>query len=518
MRKRPNVLMILADQHNAGLLGCAGHGQALTPNFDAFARSAMRFTNAYAANTICTPSRVSILSGQTCHNHGYYGLSGPISTAPSNLFRHFKEHGYRTAGYGKLHLPCSPRNWIADDVDEFQDAYERADGTLGGSDYFDYVERLGLRDVEDSFHNDRGTYGPKTIQLDAMPSKMPYEHTLEMWCARRAMQFMEDSGDQPFCIQIAFQKPHHPLTPQPRFWDLYPDDLELPDALGDLPTTRGPAFRAAWKAHHDAPWEYAADGEPIEEGFRRAWRGTLACISQVDDVFGKLMTFLEEKGLADDTIVIYSSDHGAYHGIHGLREKAPGINSNEVCRVPLLWRAPGVTEPMSVQTGLFSEIDFVPTLSALCGLPILDSADGLDVTPMLRGESSDINRDVVTENVWSKAIRWDRWRLVHTPRGMFGDEDACELYDLEADPGETANLAGDPAYREIVEEGRRRLLDWLIRTSRATTNHPAAYEKDLGGEKTELIPHHRTYPVASDGRAPRALQPRFRDDLPAAYL
>ena len=111
--KYPNVLMVLADQHHADLLGCAGHSQVLTPHLDRFAESGIRFTRAFTQNTICTPSRVSILSGQYCHNHGIYGLSGPADFGLANIAGHLKAAGYKTAGYGKLHLPNSPRSWCS---------------------------------------------------------------------------------------------------------------------------------------------------------------------------------------------------------------------------------------------------------------------------------------------------------------------------------------------------------------------------------------------------------------------
>lgn len=167
-RDRLNVIHVIADQHHAGLLGCAGHGQVLTPNLDAFAAEGARFTNAYTQNPICTPSRVSILSGQYCHNHGYYGLSGPVSPLPS-LFGHFRAHGYRTAAFGKVHVPNVPRNWLADDLDRFGDTYERVDSAgEGESEYFDELRAAGWREAEDSWHNHSGHYS--SVSVPWMPS------------------------------------------------------------------------------------------------------------------------------------------------------------------------------------------------------------------------------------------------------------------------------------------------------------------------------------------------------------
>ena len=517
MERKPsamNVLMVLADQHNAGQLGFAGHPEALTPNLDAFASEGMYFPQAYAQNPICTPARVSILSGQYCHNHGYYGLSGPAHYGLDNLFRHFRRSGYRTAGYGKLHLPESPRNWIADDVDEFGDTYETADGLFGKSAFLDGLESLGLRHLEDSWHNLSGAYSTQSISADAMASKLPYEHTQEAWCARKAMEFIDTGTDKPFFIQVALQRPHHPLLPQQRFLDMYPEDIELPPTWNLAPDHRPPHFQEEWKKQHSAAWEYGKPGESFEDGLRRAWRATLACVTQMDDIFGTLIEGLKERGLYENTIIIYSSDHGAYHGIHGLREKAPGICSDAVCRIPLIWRAPGATTAGSRSDALVEAVDFAATLPGLCGLPPMECVDGCDLFPLMAGTAAAVRQVAVTENVESRSIRWDRWRLVHYPRRIFPGQEVGELYDIEADPDERNNLYQKPESARLVQEGRRLLLDWLIGSLRVVTTHPASV---LTGDKPHLNRTKSTYPQGSDGTATDAYQPRFAGGMNINY-
>jgi len=508
----PNILMVVADQLNADLLGCAGHNQVLTPHLDQFARQAMRFTQAYCQNPICTPSRVSLLSGQYCLNHGYYGLSGPAKPGLPNIFRHVRSNGYRTAAFGKLHLPNSPRNWIADDLDEFGDAYETSDGEVARSDYLTSLENLGLRDREDSWHNNSSLYGPTSIPLDARPSLLPYEHTMERWCVDQAAAFIRRDRRRPFCIQISFQRPHHPLLPQERFWNLYPADLSLPATFAVDPAGRPPHFQAAWHALRKYPWEFASKGESFEEGARRAWRGTLACISQIDDVFGRLVQMLASEGLDENTIVIFCGDHGGYHGIHGIQEKAPGICSEAVCRVPLLVRAPGVTREGRVCRALAENVDLVPTLLALCGLPAMESVDGHSLAGLLAGQSQGPRIAAVTENPWSKSLRWGRWRFVHYQRAMFGGDDEGDLFDLEEDPAERVNLYRTDALSPIVNESRRLLLEWMISHRRITTSHPAL---SLSGSPL----HGKSrYPIMGDGSAPNYAQPSHRTDNDLRYL
>jgi arylsulfatase A-like enzyme len=199
---------------------------------------------------------------------------------------------------------------------------------------------------------------------------------------------------------------------------------------------------------------------------------------------------LEERGLADNTIVIYHADHGCYHMIHGISEKAPGICSDAVCRIPMIWRVPGITRPGHTTGALVENLDLAPTLTDLCGLPPMPSADGHSLTPLLRGEEVGLRDLAVTENAWSKAAHFDRWRFVHYPRHMFG-EDVGELYDRLSDPDETRNLYHDPHHRDVVEECRRALMDWLILTTRNHSPLPAAAGAPQRGQPSALKPMAR---------------------------
>jgi len=457
--------------------------------------------------------------------------AGPTKPGLDNLFRHFRKAGYRTAGFGKLHLPNSPRNWVADDLDIFGDTYETEEGSVGESKFLSYLEELGVRSLEDSWHNAE-EYGPGTISHDATRSKLPYEYTQEMWCADRAIEFMEgdvrngtgaddnssSSPDAaPFFVQIAFQKPHHPLLPNPHFWEMYPADLALPPTAHFTPDGRPPHFRAAWEKFQQRIWDYGPETETTEAGARRAWRGTLACVSQIDDVFGRLLDYLDDSGKADNTIVIYSSDHGGYHGIHGIEEKAPGICSDAVCRVPMIWRVPGFTPRGETSRALVEAVDFAATLPALCGIDPMPCVDGKDIRRMLSApDTGDAVRScAVTENVYAKSIRWEKWRMVYYPEAMFDGEEIGELYDIESDPDERENLYHAPENQELVREGTRRLTEWLVSTTRIVTTQPAI-TNEKGARRH--IDGKRTYPICSDGTAPDWVQPRNRSDTNINYM
>jgi choline-sulfatase/uncharacterized sulfatase len=473
-------------------MGVEGHPHALTPHMDRLAREGVHFTRAYTQNPICTPSRVSILAGQYCHNHGYYGLSGPAPQRLPSFLSHFRQHGYRTAGIGKLHTPNEPRDWLLDHCELYAECYEY-NPSSEESPYFAYLERLGLRDKEDSI---RLPEFPGTQQDDARPSLLPFEHSVEGWCVQEAIRFIDACREQPWCMQIALPRPHQCYTPARQFWDMYPEDLPLPETIGNDASHRPPHFQQKVAELKNKQW--LLEPNTFENGCRRVWRGYLALITQTDHALGLLRKHLEATGKADHTIVIYGSDHGAYSGTFGVPEKAPGICSEAVCRVPFLWRVPGTTPPGRTCHQLVENIDIAPTITALCGLPAMETTDGCDITRLLRGDNRPVREVAVTENAWSKALRWGKWRFVHYQPEMFG-QDTGELYNIEDDPQEMRNLYADGAHQPIVQQCRRLLLEWLIRTTRVVTANPSLNET---GE--------RAYHIAADGKEANTAGPALR--------
>ncbi|MBI1336612.1 MAG: sulfatase-like hydrolase/transferase [Phycisphaera sp.] len=472
-----NILEVISDQHQAACTGYEGHPQAITPNMDRLAAMGTRFRYAYTQNPICTPSRVSILSGQYCHNHGYFGLSGPRPHSLPSFLSHFRGQGYRTAGIGKLHTPNDPEDWLRDHCDLYAECYsygERSSSGEAQSLYYDFLLAHGRSHLDDdsvALPEFRGAQ-----QHDARPSILPLELSVEGWCVSTAKRFIDEShaAAKPFCMQVSLPRPHQCYTPDRRFWEMYGENLDLPATFENDCAHRPPHFRAMVER---ARTKGKGLIEPTDwlSTSRRVWRGYLACITQVDWALGELINHVEQLGLLGNTVIIYHADHGAYSGTFGVPEKAPGICSEAVCRVPYLWYVPGMTQARAQSTQLVENIDLAPTITSLCGLPAMDTTDGHDLTPLLRGGDQTLRGVAVTEHPWSKSIRWDRWRLVHYQPAMFPggkDRDTGELYDIEADPWETRNLYHDPAHRATVEEGRRLLLEWLIDTTRQVTYWP----------------------------------------------
>ena len=472
MTDRPNILFILADQHNAKVMGHRGHPDVQTPHFDRLAAEGVWFDNAIAQNPICTPSRVSWFSGQYCHNHGYYGLSGPNPRGLPTVLGHFRRAGYRTAAVGKIHCP---EHWIEMDADLF---HETCGCSVGGrsKQYADYLAARELTHLED--HGALQEFGPRGRQtVDARPSKVCYADSQEGWIARTIVDYMGryKAEGKPFIVHASLPKPHQCYAPAQEFWDLYDESaLTLPPNADYDMAHKAPHLRRQAEHWRTARWQLFHP-KTFAAGRLRKLHGYLGCVSHVDHAVGQMLDGLRTHGLADDTIVVYASDHGDYACEHGIMEKAPGICSDAITRVPMLWRWPGHVAAGHVATEIVETVDFANTLCALTGVDALETADGKDISHLLRGESGDAHRLGVTEFAWSRSVRKGRHRLVYYPPEMFADE--CpdgfgELYDLEADPWEMHNLYFDPAHADLVRQLERDLLDWLVTTTRPVTVLP----------------------------------------------
>jgi choline-sulfatase/uncharacterized sulfatase len=467
--QKPNILFILSDQHNAKVLGHKGHPDVKTPNLDRLAAEGVRFDNAITQNPICTPSRVSWLSGQYCHNHGYYGLSGPNPRGLPTVLGHFRRAGYKTAAIGKIHCP---EYWVEDDCDLFR---ETCGCSVGGRchEYAAYLEERGLTDLEDhGAMNEFGRRGRQTVE--GRPSKVSYEDSQEGWCVRRAMTFMAACAErkEPFFVHVSLPKPHQCYTPAQRFWDLYDESrLTLPPNADYEMADKAPHLRRSAEGWRTRDWQLF-EPKTFEAGRLRKLHGYLGNVSHVDHAVGELLDGLRAQGLENDTIVLYSSDHGDYACEHGQMEKAPGICADAITRVPHIWRWPDRFPAGRVVTEIVETVDTANTLCALAGLAAMESADGKDISPLLLGQTGEVHRVGVTEFVWSKSVRKGKYRLVYYPREMFPDdspEGFGELYDLETDPWEMKNLYFLPEYGDTVRELERELMNWLIATTRPAT-------------------------------------------------
>lgn len=468
---QPNILFILADQHNAKMLGHQGHPDVQTPHLDRLAAEGVRFDHAICQNPICTPSRMCYLSGQYAHNHGYYGLSGPNPGGLPSILGHFRRAGYRTSAIGKIHCPA---NWIEDDTDVF---HETCDCSIGGRSaaYKQFLRVRGKLDLED--HIGLTEFGDRGRQsMEGRPSPLTFEESQEGWIAAQTIDFMQRCAAEgrPFFAHASLPRPHQCTAPSEPFWSMYADrELTLPpNADYDLAAARQAPhlIRAAarWRTGEWALFE----PRTFEAARLRKLRGYLGAVSQVDHAVGLMVQALRDQGLDRNTLVVYSADHGDYACEHGIMEKAPGIGHDAITRVPHIWWAPGRFRAGHTVAEIVETVDLAGTLCAQAGLEPLATVDGQDLSPLLRGEAGNPARVGVTEFAWSKSLRQGPWRYVFYPRAMFPNEypqGFGELYNLDDDPWEMRNLFFEPAHRDTRERLRAELLDWLVTTTRPTS-------------------------------------------------
>jgi arylsulfatase len=459
----PNVLIIKADQHNARCLGVNGHTQVKTPNLDALAAGGVNFTRAFVQNPICTPSRMCYLTGQYVHNHGVYGLSGNESFAQSlpSLFSVLRRQGYRTGIVGHIHVKDE---WLQPHCDQYRNMHGP------GNCYGVYLERKGLGHLRDD-----EAYKGRSQILDAAPSELSFEDSYEGYVLHSFEDFLADlPAGQPFLYQMDPLHPHQDYLPAAQFWDLYDSmELELPPSADEDLSTKPPEQQRLAASARNYDWVF--EPRDYESGRRRKLRGYYGCISQVDHMVGLARERLREAGLERNTIIVYCADHGDFALEHGFLEKAPGISYDAIARTPLIWDWPaGGFAPGRVDA-LVESVDVFPTICSLLGIEIPSTVDGLDISPLLRGDTNPLHHFVVTECPLSRTIRTTEWKLCHRPKSMYRDEvDVGELYHVADDPWEMDNLYGDIHFQAVREELRRALFDWTLMTSRHGNLHPPA--------------------------------------------
>lgn len=478
---RPNVLFLMSDQHNAKCLGCSGHPVVETPQLDQLAARGTRFTSAFVQNPICTPSRMCWLTSQYAHNHGYYGLSGPCPHQLPSLFQQFHDAGWFTGAIGKVHLPDG---WIDPHCD-FLTEWSRPN-------------RAGVPPYDIWLRGRSGIPPHNEQHPDGRPDPLGKELDFDTgWAPEMTHEFLRRRGDQPFLLWYTMGKPHQEYSPAQEFWDLYPDP-PMPPSADDGPGDRLRPFRRAVTGQREHP---PARYEPSDYASLRSrkLRGYYGNISQVDDAVGQVLAMLDRQGLREDTIVVYSSDHGDFACEHGLLEKAPGIASDAIGRVPLIWSWPGHLPAGAVREQLVESLDLWPTLAALCGLPALSMWDGHDLTAILRDDGPDVREAAFTENPWTKVIATQRYRMAWVPKSMYPDDPVRgELYDRLDDPWERHNLYARPAYEPVVRELTERLTDWLVTSQHPVTAWPIPPHPSMDERWAQELPGDQ--PLPEDGR------------------
>ncbi|WP_164821375.1 sulfatase family protein [Paenibacillus koleovorans] len=457
--KRSNLLFVMVDQWHAGCLGAAG-GFVSTPHLDRLAGEGIRFTKAYCNAPVCGPSRVSFMTGQYPRTHRIQGnnIFAMDDRNDDILPVVFRKHGYETAIIGKAHL-IDRWNRAGFEYIRYSDFCDADRSDPLSSHYFRHLVDKGLGDLYDQGALPSGHPG---ASFRGFVSDIPEAYSLETWTGDEAVRFLDNRDrSRPFMLHLSFQRPHEPLTVPIDGGLLYdPFGIPLPDNAEDLFAYRF-AGKPAKAVSHIATPQGCPYVPESEADLRRQLAFYYSLITRIDAQIGRVMESLRRTGEDDNTIIVFVADHGDFAGEHGLILKNLGIYES-IHRIPLLLRYPGCPRDERI-SGLVESVDLYPTLGRLCGIPVPDSVEGVDMGPMIKGESVG-KKSVYCE--WFPpggsdkvlAIRSVEYRLVFD-----ADSGEGELYDMQTDPGEIHNLFGKPEHLAIQAELMQTLLTYISR-------------------------------------------------------
>lgn len=437
-----NILVVMADQLNPFAVGCYGAEFARTPHIDRLAEQGIRYDAAYSSSPLCTPARYAFMTG--CHVSrcgGYDNAAYLPSTVPT--FAHYlRMMGYRTALAGKMHF-IGPDQLHGFEERLTTDIYPADFGWV--PDWTRPDERIDLW-----YHNMSSVV---QAGVAATTSQLAFDEETGGQAVRAIYEYARDTGDRPFCLVASFTHPHDPYAAPKRFWDLYADvDIPMPTVPRPAPADNDPHSLRLEKA-------IALDAvEVTRDDIYRARRAYLANTSYVDHWLGRLRDALEDCGLADETAVLFLSDHGDMLGERGLWYKMSFYEWS--ARIPMVLYRPGEPGERTVAAPV-SQVDVLPTLIRLAaegtGAQMPDPVDPLDGRDLVAIADGEIEAPPAVSEYLGEAtgqpmlmIREGHWKFTCSP----GDPD--QLFDLAADPHELENLAGSAAHADRLASFRTR--------------------------------------------------------------
>ena len=461
-----NVLYITTDQMRADTLGIAGNRLGATPRLDALAREGAWSPRMYCVQPLCMPSRASMITGMTPRGHRVWANGVNLDPALPTVGEILAKAGYETALVGKAHFCTYWSQEGAGPAQSLETPEAWAAGAVGpdwrGPYYgFEHVELTLRHNYVAQGHIRRdaaaAASGPDPCAIESAlepplwsggwKSALPLEQHPTTWVADRAIAYMREKRSQPFFLWASIPDPHHPFAPSRPYSELFdPDRMDLPETFGDDLAGKpdhvrdyaagrfGPAMEGSGAGWEDLP--------AIPEA---AWRQTLAfyygMCRQIDDAVGRMLDALDELGIADQTAVIFTADHGELLGDHGLLYKGPFAYEG-LQRVPFVARLPGAPAGIALE-GLGSQIDLAPTFLALAGIAPPPQMVGAPVTEWLRGGPGRTEALIEFEGRYnrlrSRTLVTPDWKLTRYEGGP-----GSELYSLADDPLERENLYYDP--------------------------------------------------------------------------
>jgi arylsulfatase len=480
MSKKPNLLFICSDQQRTDTIGAYGNDWIETPALNELSRRSFVFENAYVTQPVCSPARSTMMTGLYPHSAGVVRNSQP-GRAFSNLFPDAKtiaemvSDDYVCAKYGKWHLgdDLTPQHGFTEWVST-EDAHDSNFPTFIDpknkdvkSDYFQYLVENG--------HEPEGEHEGHLSHTQAQRGYFPMDDTMAMFLSRNTVEFIDERGNdgKPWLMYVNMFEPHPPYNgPLNDMYD--PDSLDMGPLYLKKPLANTPRSSQVRSDYHMAEAEENRPGDA--DGYWRELRARyFANVTVLDRGIEPILKALEESGQADNTIVVFTSDHGDSLGDRGMLMKRSFYE--EVARVPLIVHVPWLTDGEQRVEGSIGHTDLVPTLLDLMCQTVPDHLQGASRKDVLEGDAKltddvfmqwhggaatislgDAEFDRLSEVPWRSMVSGDRWKLNLSPG------DTCELYDLNNDPLELTNLYDHPDHSGRVREMIVRMCQWQART------------------------------------------------------
>ncbi len=492
----PNIILVVSDQHRAGMTKATGYPLDTSPGLDALARRGVRFDHAYATAPLCVPSRVSMLTGRWPEAHRVrMNLAARDAFYTQDLYDVAAARGYRTGLAGKNHT------YLTAESLDFWRQYSHISGYRGPNADPRYV----------AFDRWMKKLGAGSLSLE--PTPFPAEVQYPYRIVSDAIEFIDGSGDRPFLLQVGFPEPHTPQQVPKPYWDMFPPDKIPPRAAGPEALEKL-GVRARWLFDLEQHAEV-----PDEAHWRRYVSNYLGALRMIDDQLVRLMEHLESRGLMENTIVVYVGDHGDYVMDYGLGRKGVGL-PEALIRIPMVFAGAGIT-PHAFDGVFTSNADLMPTLCEAIGADIPIGVQGRSLWPLIQGKPypADEFRSIyagvgvgglyydkedlastagtshlvgdtlnkVTQSGNAKMVRMGDWKLIYDMMG-YG-----QLYHLPSDPHELNNRFGRPDVADTQAELMAELAMWTIRAQDSLPTGPQnnKYQTKWARPHNWITPHRR---------------------------
>jgi arylsulfatase len=431
-KERPNVLFLFDDQHNAGCLGFLGHPLIKTPNLDALAAKGAVFNNMYSCSGICAPSRTSFFTGTYLRTHGMFYNFGDLAKPFPSILSELGNEGYTKIMAGKNHLPHA----ISKDFDTMWNQDILFHELCQASKVTTHAEPWNQ-------HFQSNTWG------------FTKEEHRGVWTGQKTIDFLDSakSKEKPFFIWTSFDPPHCPHNPTKEMEDLYNPD--------DIPVDWEEYYQFEQSKMQNRPmvedfWKLGSVKQNVDL-FKKAVCRYFALISMVDEEVGRILKSLEQNGLSDDTIVIFSSDHGDFAGNYGqLGKNLPAYE--QIIKIPFIYHDPYNPCHGRFVEGMFQNVDLFPSILDRLALPIPPTVQGVSFLPSLQGRPSAARNSIFSETSMEKTIRTQHWKLTYFVRHPHKGQ----LFRMTPRVNEIENLWDDARFSQVKTELLEKLMEWMV--------------------------------------------------------